>query len=58
MLIKTLVRGSLNVNRHKIVRVKRTCMGIEVYIDRNNRLRLPGSSGQPGALGESLGLAQ
>jgi len=48
MLIKTLVRGTLDVKGHKIVRVQKTCMGIQVHIDRNKRRRLPCS--QCGAL--------
>ena len=45
MLIKTLVRGTLDVKDHKIVRVQKTCMGIQVHIDRNKRQRLPCSQG-------------
>ena len=48
MLIETLIRKTLNVKSHKVVKVIQTCGGIEVYMDRNKRIRLP--CGQCGAL--------
>ena len=48
MLIETLIRKTLNVKSHKVVKVIQTCGGIEVYMDRNKRRRLP--CGQCGAL--------
>ena len=41
MLIKSLIRKTLNVKRHKVVGVTEALDGIEVHIDRNNRRRLP-----------------
>jgi transposase len=41
MLIKTIIRKTLNVKSHKVVKVTQTCDGIEVYLDRNQRRRLP-----------------
>lgn len=48
MLIETLIRKTLNVKSHKVVKVIQTCGGIEVYMDRSKRRRLP--CGQCGTL--------
>ena len=48
MLVKSLIRKTLNVKRHKVVRVTETLDGIEVHIDRKNRCRL--ACGQCGTL--------
>jgi transposase len=48
MLVKSLIRKTLNVKRHKIVKVTEARDGIEVHIDRSRRRRLP--CGQCGTL--------
>ena len=48
MLLKSLIRRTVNVNRHKIVIVKERFNGIEVHMDRNRRHRL--ACGQCGTL--------
>ena len=50
MLVKSLIRKTLNVKRHKVVKVSQTYSGIEVYMDRNKRRKLP--CGLCGTLGK------
>ena len=39
MLIKALLRKTLNVKRHRIIKVIQTADGIEIYLDSHRRRR-------------------
>ena len=41
MLVKSLILKTINVKRHKVIKVTQTLDGLEIHLDRKRRRRLP-----------------
>ena len=55
MLVKSLIRKTINVKRHKVIKVTQTLDGLEVQLDRKRRRRLPcGQCGTPAQVRDRL----